>query len=98
MESAGRGESTVNSTTIYHPYKFIDEHGRERNISLPFPKQITLPPAHPFIQLSPNNPNILTEACGTKVISGAIIGTILGAAMGTFFGAMGDPSPIQVYE
>lgn len=38
----------------------------------------------------------LTEACGTKIITGGVMGAVIGIALGAFMGAMGDVSPIQI--
>jgi import inner membrane translocase subunit TIM22 len=41
-------------------------------------------------------PNIIGESCGGKILSGLVLGSVLGVGMGLFMGAMGDVSPIQI--
>ena len=60
---------------------------------LPFFKQIKLPP--PPAE-SPVLPTLVQEACGMKIITGALMGSFLGVCMGLFMGAKGDVSPIQM--
>ena len=60
---------------------------------LPFYKQIAMPlPGDP----PPINPGWLSESCGFKVVTGALMGSVLGVGLGLFMGAMSDVSPIQV--
>jgi import inner membrane translocase subunit TIM22 len=63
-------------------------------IYLPYPRPY-IPPAKPNAQF-PENPNLVTEFCATKIIMGAASGYFIGIAMGLFMGAMGDVSPIQI--
>lgn len=63
---------------------------------MPFFKEITLPPPPPEIPL---NPSLVPEACGSKIITGAVMGAILGSGMGLFLGAMGDTGgAIQIIQ
>lgn len=63
---------------------------------------IYLPYPRPFTQrvnqnaTFPENPQLIQELCGTKIIMGAVMGTFMGFGMGLFMGAMGDVSPIQI--
>jgi import inner membrane translocase subunit TIM22 len=60
---------------------------------LPFFKKVKLPKA---LENVPILPTLVPEACGTKILMGAVMGSVLGIGMGVFMGAMGDVSPIQI--
>ncbi len=66
-----------------------------RNLYLPYFKQIKLPPGPSEV---PILPTLVMEACGTKIITGGVMGAVLGVGLGVFMGAMGDVSPIQVLQ
>lgn len=64
-----------------------------KHLYLPFYKIIKLTPApdeYPIL------PTLVNESCGMKIITGAMMGSVLGVGMGLFMGAMGDVSPIQI--
>ena len=66
-----------------------------RNLHLPFFKQIRLPQPPeevPIIQ------TLVPESCASKIITGGLMGSIMGVGLGLFMGAMGDVSPIQVLK
>lgn len=63
------------------------------NIPLPFYQRTPLPIPPETI---PFLPTILPEACGPKILMGAVTGYVMGIGLGVFMGAMGDVSPIQV--
>jgi import inner membrane translocase subunit TIM22 len=65
----------------------------EYTVYLPFFKQLNLPKPPEEI---PFLPSILPEACASKIITGGLMGSIMGLGLGVFMGAMGDVSPIQV--
>jgi import inner membrane translocase subunit TIM22 len=65
-----------------------------RPFYLPFYKRVQIPKS--TLEQVPVIPTLVLEACGLKIITGAIMGSVLGAGMGIFFGALGDNSPIQV--
>lgn len=72
----------------------IDIYGEAaKPLYLPFFKQIRLPPP---LEEVPIIPTLVQESCGSKIITGAIMGSVLGVGMGLFMGAMGDVSPIQM--
>lgn len=57
-----------------------------KGMYLPFFKPVKMPPPHPeqlFL------PSIVAESCAFKVISGGLMGSVLGVGMGLFMGAMG---------
>ena len=60
---------------------------------LPFYRQPHMPPGAAEV---PIIGTLLPEACGTKIITGGVMGAIIGIGLGAFMGAMGDVSPIQV--
>ena len=60
---------------------------------LPFFKQPNQPPALSEI---PIIASLIPEACGTKIITGGVMGAVIGIGLGAFMGAMGDVSPIQI--
>lgn len=41
-------------------------------------------------------PTLLPESCAFKIVTGAMMGSVLGVGLGLFMGAMGDVSPIQI--
>lgn len=53
---------------------------------LPFFRQIKLPPPP---QEYPVLPSLIQESCGFKILSGAVMGSILGIGLGLFMGAVG---------
>eukprot|EP00598_Pedospumella_elongata_P006057 CAMPEP_0184973372 /NCGR_PEP_ID=MMETSP1098-20130426/5184_1 /TAXON_ID=89044 /ORGANISM="Spumella elongata, Strain CCAP 955/1" /LENGTH=183 /DNA_ID=CAMNT_0027495823 /DNA_START=43 /DNA_END=594 /DNA_ORIENTATION=- len=79
------------------PSNGIDTSGvygeNARQLYLPFFKPIKLTPAP---EEYPILPTLVNESCGMKIITGALMGSVLGVAMGFFMGAMGDVSPIQM--
>ena len=60
---------------------------------LPLYRQPHMPPGAAEV---PIIGTLLPEACGTKIITGGVMGAIIGIGLGAFMGAMGDVSPIQV--
>ena len=46
----------------------------------------------------PIDGGILMEACAPKIVTGGVLGSVLGIGMGIFFGAMNDPSPIRIVQ
>jgi import inner membrane translocase subunit TIM22 len=64
-----------------------------KDLHLPFFKQVHLPAPPSEI---PMLPTLLQESCGFKIITGGLMGSVAGVALGLFMGAMGDVSPIQV--
>ena len=66
------------------------------NYLLPFYKEAKVPiPSnieYPFL------PTLVQESCGYKIITGGILGSVLGVGLGLFMGAMGDVTPIQVSQ
>ena len=77
----------------FKKYVVYDLQGQKKTVFLPFFKQITLPPGAPQI---PVNPAIIQESCGSKILVGALMGSVLGVGLGIFMGAMGDVNPIQI--
>ncbi len=72
-------------------------YGKNNTVSgypLPVLKQFILPKAPP--EAMPYNPDLGAEACGGKIIQGAIMGGVLGIGLGLFMGAMGDNSAFQI--
>jgi import inner membrane translocase subunit TIM22 len=67
----------------------------ESSIPLPFFRKLNIPKNDKGIGVE-NNPLGNNENCGGKIITGAVMGGVLGVGMGVFMGAMSDPSPIQV--
>lgn len=63
------------------------------SLFLPFPKPIKYPPP---LEERPVLPTIMMESCGFKILTGAVMGSVLGVGLGLFMGAMGDVSPIQI--
>eukprot|EP01040_Poterioochromonas_malhamensis_P016125 gene16126-18224_t len=43
-------------------------------------------------------PTFVQESCGYKIITGGMLGSVLGVGLGLFMGAMGDVTPIQVSQ
>ena len=83
--------SSSKSTFSYNPYRHTANGDR---LVLPFYKPLNIPPSKETeIQVIPS---LMTEACGTKIITGGAMGAVIGVAMGIFMGAMGDVSPIQI--
>lgn len=65
----------------------------DSNLPLPFfqPIKLPVPPEQiPFL------PTIVPEACGSKIILGAVTGYIMGLGLGGFMGVMGDVSGLQI--
>jgi hypothetical protein len=62
-------------------------------IVLPFYRQIKVENPETSIPLIPS---LVPEACGTKIITGGVMGAVIGIGLGAFMGAMGDVSPIQI--
>jgi import inner membrane translocase subunit TIM22 len=60
---------------------------------LPFFKQVKMAPAADEI---PYIASLIPEACGTKIVTGGVMGAVIGIGLGAFMGAMGDQSPIQI--
>lgn len=61
----------------------------------PFPgiRSVSFPPPP---DKYPVLPTILPESCAFKIVTGALMGSVLGVGLGLFMGAMGDVSPIQI--
>eukprot|EP01038_Epipyxis_sp_PR26KG_P004918 gene4918-6881_t len=68
---------------------------KSRNIYLPFYRQPNLPKG---LEEPPVLPSIIPESCGSKIITGGVMGAVLGVGLGMFMGAMGDVSPIQIVQ
>jgi mitochondrial import inner membrane translocase subunit TIM22 len=85
----------TNMSTEQNPSEVAKEvyGGYSKSMYLPFFRQIRLPAPPDEV---PILPSIVNESCGSKIITGAIMGSVLGVGMGLFMGAMGDVSPIQV--
>lgn len=58
--------------------------------------QFMLPPTEATKVLAPDTYK-LTSSCGVKIITGAVMGSVVGVAMGIFLGAMGD-NTLQVAQ
>lgn len=58
--------------------------------------QLLLPPSEATKVLAPDTYK-LTSSCGVKIVTGAIMGSVVGVAMGIFLGAMGD-NALQVSQ
>ena len=82
---------TENTYQPRNPYGSVGSTNNQ--FILPFYKQIRMPaPADEVPVIA----SLIPEACGTKIITGGVMGAIIGIALGAFMGAMGDVSPIQV--
>ena len=73
------------------PVSFYGKAGT--TLFLPFFQPIKYPPPLPD---RPAIPTLVNEACGLKILTGAVLGSVLGVGLGLFMGAMGDVSPIQI--
>eukprot|EP01035_Chromulina_nebulosa_P002412 gene2412-3259_t len=82
-----------------HGYSMISTeryYGKNSSsLHLPFFCAIRLPPGPTEI---PIIPSLVAEACGLKIITGGMMGAVMGVGMGLFMGAMGDVSPIQIIQ
>ena len=83
---------TEESYQTRNPYGTM---GANTTFILPFYRQVKMPP--PAAEV-PVIPTLITEACGTKIITGGVMGAVIGVALGAFMGAMGDVSPIQIIQ
>lgn len=63
---------------------------------LPIIQPFLLPGKH--VDEMPILPTLIQESCGYKIITGGLMGSVLGIGMGIFMGAMGDVTPIQVSQ
>lgn len=82
------------------PYDMIGKskqiYGNEtESFPLPFFRKTLLPYGPDTI---PINPSLIPESCGSKIIVGGVMGSIMGIGLGLFMGAMGDVSPIQIVQ
>jgi hypothetical protein len=66
-------------------------------IPLPFFRAVQLPPGKNIDEL-PILPSIVQESCGYKIITGGLMGSVLGVGLGIFMGAMGGTalSPVSL--
>lgn len=65
-----------------------------KHLFLPFFKNYSIPVAPE----APILPTFLQETCGSKIILGAVTGSVLGYALGIFLGALSDAAPINVSQ
>jgi import inner membrane translocase subunit TIM22 len=70
--------------------------GKILNYSLPFYRPFSIPP--PKTDEVAFLPTLIQESCGYKIITGGLMGSVLGVGMGLFMGAMGDVTPIQISQ
>jgi import inner membrane translocase subunit TIM22 len=66
-----------------------------RPLPLPFFRQVFPPKVSDEV---PFLPTLVQESCGFKIITGGMMGAVMGVGLGLFMGAMGDVSPIQVVQ
>ena len=78
----------------WSPYGIIGPAGDR--LMLPYYRQVKIPDSK--LTEVPVIPSLGLEACGGKIITGGLLGAVLGIGMGLFFGAMGDVSPIQIIQ
>lgn len=88
-----------NSEEIEKNKQYINPYGTSENsrFMLPFYREIRPPEPKEAISV-PVIPSLLPEACGTKILTGGVMGAVIGIGLGAFMGAMGDVSPIQIIQ
>lgn len=86
-------EHARNDTTFRHLNHYGSIGTGNSLYVLPFYRQPRKFPSGSEVPVIPSN---FPEACGTKIITGGVMGAVIGIALGAFMGAMGDVSPIQV--
>lgn len=89
--------SAATGSTNETPKKAIDAlsfYGDAAKL-YPFPvlRPVKFPPPP---ENYPVLPTLVPESCAFKILSGALMGSVLGVGLGLFMGAMGDVSPIQI--
>lgn len=84
-----KGHSEILQKNLLH----FGNSSLKSSVVLPFYKKFfPKPTSDEFVM----NQAVLVESCAMKIISGGIMGSVLGIGLGMFMGAMGDVSPIQI--
>ena len=65
------------------------------NVKLPFYQPYT--PSYPPTDI-PILPTIIPESCGSKILVGGVMGSVMGYGLGVFMGALGENSAIQIIK
>ena len=92
MSSATPSESSSPSSSHRNVSETYYGNSAQK-LYLPFFRPIYLPPPPEEV---PILPTLVQESCGFKIVTGAMMGSVLGVGLGLFMGAMGDVSAIQV--
>ena len=90
--ASSSSSSSSSSTSRFNPYRFTSSTGDRQILPFYHPIKAPVPPETEI----PVIPSLMAEACGSKIITGGVMGAVIGVGMGIFMGAMGDVSPIQI--
>ena len=90
--TSSSSSSSPSSSSRFSPYRSNTSTGDRQILPFYSPIRAPIPPETEV----PVIPSLMAEACGSKIITGGVMGSVIGVAMGIFMGAMGDVSPIQI--